>query len=256
MDLVALAGGLNSRPGRVTGKIVRENQIIPVVLSEAVAMPDSEKNPPIKNGDLVLLEEQEVVKQVRVLGQVEKPGAFDLSETTTVLSLLAEAGGQKREASLARAYVQRGEEKIPMNLVPTLLKNQKDDAVTGFKLQPGDVLVLPESEERFAVLGNVSKPGYYPLSEQKQMTLLEALSTAGGQTQEAELRQAGIMRYVDGKPMGMKVNIDEMLRKGDLSKNVIMQPGDILFIPSRKRREMNLIDYLTPLGFFLNIVGI
>lgn len=254
MDVVALAGGLSNKPTRITGRLVSGTKVTNLDMVKAVFQPDSEANPVIKNNDLVLLDETDLTRQVHVLGEVNKPGAYDLTENMTVVSLISEASSVTDKAWLSQAYVMRGTEKLPLNLVNVLLKNETDDPVTKFKLQPGDVLMVPEAEQKYAVLGQVNKPGFYPVPEKKPITVLEALSLAGGQTQEAEMRKAGILRTVNGKPVGTPINLDEVMRKGNLTKNVTLQPGDILFVPSRPRREVGLVDFLNPVSFLISLL--
>lgn len=257
MDLITMAGGLTtSKPGRVTGKLMRAstNEIIPLNIADAFFKPESEANVPLQVDDLVLLEERDVVRQIHVMGEVNKPGAYDLDENTTVVSLVSEASGATEKASLKNAYILRDGNHLPLNLAPALLENKQDDAVTQFKLEPGDVLFLPQIEERYAVLGQVTKPGYYPVSEKEPMTVLKALSLAGGQTQEGDLRKAGILHMVDGKPVANPINIEDMLKKGKLETNVVLKADDILFIPPKSKQQFNINQIWSGLSI-LNLLG-
>ena len=221
---------------------------------KATTKPESEANPLLKADDLVILDEVDTLKQVNVLGQVIKPRLAGPDGDDELFSLISEAGGTTEKAALGKAYVLRRGEKLPMDLVPALLLDQTDPKVSGFKLQAGDVLMIPEAEAKYAVLGQVQKPGYYAVNEKKPLTVLEALSLAGGQSADAEMRNAGILHKVNGKTVATKINLEEVLRKGDLAKNVVLEQGDILFIPSRSRRQpVSGFDLLSPLSLFANI---
>ncbi len=255
MDLVALAGGLDTKPTRISGHLVRGGEVINLNIPAAVAQPDSEANILLQPNDLILLDEQDIQKQIHVLGEVTKPGPYDLTENTTVVSLVSESGPPTDKAALSQAYILRGQNQIPMNLLPILNKNVTDPNVIGFKLQPGDVLFVPTILKRYAVLGDVAKPGYYPLSEKQPTTVLDALSLAGGQLSDADMRKASILHMVDGKPVAHPVNIDAMLKKAKLASNVELGDGDILYIPKKSSSQINVgsvwagLSILTLFGF-------
>src|SRR5205085_616407 len=114
--------------------------------------------------DLVVLNERDVHNQVSVLGHVNRPGSYDLEDNLTVMTLMSQAGGPMADAALSKAFVMRGTTKLALNLVPTLLKGQSDTDTARFQFQQGDVLMIPEITARFAVMGQVSHPGNYPIS--------------------------------------------------------------------------------------------
>lgn len=253
MDAIALAGGLTAKPIRVSGKLIRDRStIIPINIELAMAKPESDANPVLLREDLILLEELDITKQVSVLGQVAKPGTLDLTEGLTIVQALSQVGGWTDKAALGQSYVMRGSEKIPLNLVPTLLQNKTDESVANFQFKIGDVLMIPEATLRFGVLGQVMKPAYYPLPERQPITVVEALSIAGGPTEFGYMRKAGILRWVDGKQTTLPIDFDEILKKGKLAKNVVVQDGDILYIPSRSRREFGIQDVLSPIAQILS----
>jgi polysaccharide export outer membrane protein len=252
MDAVAMAGGLSAKPIRVTGRLVRRgNEVLDLNLLAATLQPATDANPRLEQDDLILLDEREVTKQVHVMGQVNKPGSYDLTESTTLLTLLSEAGSANEKAALKEAYVLRGNQRLPVNLLGVLLQGKTDPTVTNFKLEVGDVLFIPEQEARFAVWGQVTKPGFYPYSEKEKVTILSALSTAGGQTLESDLRGARLVRQREGKTDIVQINLDDLVKKGR-GKDITMEPGDVLFIPSRNRRPLGFQDFLSPITTILS----
>ncbi len=247
LDLVAMAGGLSGKPSHVSGQIVRGTSIlIPIELSAAVNEPMGPANVPINAGDLVLLSEQDTHNQIHVLGQVAHPGAYDLQDDRTLVSLVSEAGSPTKDAAVSKAYVLRGGVKLPFNLLPILSEGKTDEEITNFRLQPGDVLFIPEITARFGVMGQVRNPGFYPISETEETTVLKALGQAGGQLSEGDLRRAGVIRTVDGKAVATPVNIEAMLKGGRLAGNCVLQPNDVLYIPQRGR-SFNWATLLSPI---------
>jgi polysaccharide export outer membrane protein len=66
------------------------------------------------------------------------------------------------------------------------------------------------------------------------MTLLDVMIAVGGLGQYAAGNRAHLIRRVDGKSVGMRVRVDDLINKGDLSANVVIQPGDVLSIPQSR----------------------
>jgi polysaccharide export outer membrane protein len=82
--------------------------------------------------------------------------------------------------------------------------------------------------EQIRVVGEAAKPQFLPYKQ--QMTLLDVMIAVGGLTDFAAGNEAVIMRTAEGnKQYG--VRLKDLIRRGDLSANVMMRPGDILVIP-------------------------
>jgi protein involved in polysaccharide export with SLBB domain len=256
LDLVAVAGGLTVKPTHISGQIVRgADKLITVDMAKAVDQPNSDANVALQPGDLVLLKELDLHNQVSVLGQVAHPGAFDLEDNLTVMTLLSQAGGTTENAALSHAFVTRHDTQVHLNLVPTLLRGQSDPDVIGFRFQPGDVLVVPAITAHYTVLGQVNRPGPFPISETDVPTVLKALGQAGGQTPDSDLGKAELLRVIDGKLVTLPLHIDQMLRRTHQIADVTLQPEDVLYIPSRRRnRGLGWSDLLNPLSvlYYLN----
>lgn len=79
------------------------------------------------------------------------------------------------------------------------------------------------------VLGQVVQPG--AIAYRSGMSLLDVMLEVGGMTEFASGRRATLSRTVDGKSVEMKLRLDRLLEKGDMSENVDMQPGDVIVVP-------------------------
>lgn len=108
-------------------------------------------------------------------------------------------------------------------------------------LYPGDTLHIPESKAMFAVTGNVMKPGTFPLSEDRPMTLAEAVSLAGGPDKRAKLQEVGIVRTGDpslgGQTVIIKADLMALLKRGDARQNPQLQPGDVVYVPESSKPD-------------------
>jgi protein involved in polysaccharide export with SLBB domain len=239
LKVLALAGGAapdaDLRNATVTRTENGATTVIPIDVAALLsgAAPDTLI---LRADDVLHL--PKLYNQVHVIGQVDKPGVYDLKNGLTLMSLLSEAGNPRPNARLSRAYVLRDGKQMPVDLQAVLNEGKADASVLGFQLRPGDVLVIPENQVRFGVMGQVTKPGFYPFPEDGEISVLEALGEAGGQIpqgdQRGDLRGAGIIRKVNNQPTVIPVNIAEILTKGKGAQNVQLQPDDVLYIPPRK----------------------
>jgi polysaccharide export outer membrane protein len=81
------------------------------------------------------------------------------------------------------------------------------------------------------VMGEVQKPGSYPIPTESRMTLLEAISTASGFTPVAAQDRVRVLRYVNGASVSYTVNTKEITRQGQKEKDMVLEPNDIIYVP-------------------------
>lgn len=81
------------------------------------------------------------------------------------------------------------------------------------------------------VIGEAVQPRAIPYSA--KMTLLDVMINVGGLTKYADGNRAVIVRVQNGKQETYNVELDSLIRDGDVSKNVAVEPGDVLIIPQR-----------------------
>ena len=81
------------------------------------------------------------------------------------------------------------------------------------------------------VVGEAAQPRAIPFSS--NMTLLDVMIAVGGLTKYADGNRAVVVRVDRGKQQTYRVHIDSLIRDGDVTQNVAMQPGDVLIIPQR-----------------------
>lgn len=91
------------------------------------------------------------------------------------------------------------------------------------------------------VLGEVNKPGVYELG--KNHTLLEAIGAASGWTKDAAKTQVFIIRK-EQKGDPVKVNLIELLKRGDVSQNYSLNEGDIVYLGQNHR--INVVQDVLP----------
>lgn len=78
-------------------------------------------------------------------------------------------------------------------------------------------------------MGEAANPSAVSYTE--HMTLLDLMIAVGGLTEFADGNNAKLVRVVEGQQKTYNIDIDDLIRDGDISKNVDMLPGDIVIIP-------------------------
>ena len=82
--------------------------------------------------------------------------------------------------------------------------------------------------EQIRVVGEAAQPRILPYTQ--KMTLLDVMIAVGGLTQFADGNSASILRTAEGNKQ-YSVRIKDLIKRGDVSANVEMRPGDVLIIP-------------------------
>jgi polysaccharide export outer membrane protein len=86
------------------------------------------------------------------------------------------------------------------------------------------------ASHKFFVLGEVNQPGIFPLDTVP--TALQAITAAGGANADAKLKSVMLVRGDSNKPEIRKLNLEAALKDGDFRDNVLLQPGDLLYVPT------------------------
>ncbi len=243
-ELLASAGGPTNRADLAGAVVIRgKAETIKIDLFASLA---KNKTPDVKlqAGDVLFIPETDL--RIVVLGEVGRPGPYDLLAGQHVTDLLAAAGGVTTKASLPKAFLMRNNNQIPVDLKRVLA----GDVAANMAIQPGDMLVVPESQDRVVVIGAVNKPGRYDLSE--NMTLFDALALAGGPTAKGNLGGVQVVRLEGGKAKAIAVKADKVMEGKDAAQNLKLQNGDLVYVP---QGGYNLFDILNDVGVLKFLFG-
>ncbi len=113
-------------------------------------------------------------------------------------------------------------------LTPTQLATEITQDLKKFVTDPQVTVIVREiNSQRVYLLGEVTRAGAYPLLP--GMTVLQALSSAGGFTQFANLKKIYVLRVENGKQEKFPFNYKEALSKGD--QNIFLKAGDTIVVP-------------------------
>src|SRR5712672_1870819 len=171
-----------------------------------------------------VFEKEYVTQGVSILGEVKNPGVYPLLADRHLLDLLSQAGGLTPNASKAVSVTHAGQN-TPS--VVTLSPNPELAATSNPAILPGDTVVVATAGVVY-VIGDVNKPGGFVIND--NLTVLQALALAGGNTPMAALDKAQVVRQVKGTRESVPISLKRILNGRD--KDIRLQPEDILFIPS------------------------
>lgn len=116
---------------------------------------------------------------------------------------------------------------------PTDLARAIEISLAEYVRSPTVTIILQqfvgEYNRQIRVVGQAAQPR--ALSYRDGMTLLDVMIEVGGLAEFASGNKARVVRKVDGEEKSIRVRINDLLNKGDLSQNIRMLPGDVLVIP-------------------------
>jgi polysaccharide export outer membrane protein len=115
---------------------------------------------------------------------------------------------------------------------PTQLARDIEKALGKYIRDPVVTVVVTNfvgpSSEQIRVIGEATKPQI--LAYRRNMTLLDVMIAVGGLTDFADGNKATIYRFAD-KGQSYSVRVQDLVKRGDITANVEMRPGDVLIIP-------------------------
>ena len=162
-------------------------------------------------------------QRVFVMGEVRSPGPVPLTGGMTLIEALARAGSTMPTASGELAIVRAKQgasgpvipgQREDVDVVRASIRELEGGAMSqNVQLHDGDTIFVPRAESIY-VFGQVKTPGAYALV-QRDTTVLQALSLAGGVTENGAMNRVKIVRLVDGEKKEIKVKLTDLVRAGD-----------------------------------------
>ncbi len=165
--------------------------------------------------------EQYRSRSLFVVGEVRTPGKYPLTGQMTLIEALAQAGYTTSAAGsdvliLRSADPSAGKEVVPGQASETvtvsLAELQTGRLTSNVTLREGDTIFVPKAE-RFFVSGFVKAPGAF--TYERGMTVLQALTLAGGVSDRGSSRGVKVQRVVDGKKVEVQVKMTDPILAND-----------------------------------------
>lgn len=150
IDAVASAGSFtdNAMLEKATLTKKGSDKPIPVDLRRILRDNDLTENYELEIGDTIYIPAEDYENKIYVLGQVNRPGLYDLKDKTTILQAITLAGGQTDRGAINSTVVVRGDPANPERVKCDLTKLfDKADLSQDIELKAGDVVLVPETKK-------------------------------------------------------------------------------------------------------------
>jgi polysaccharide export outer membrane protein len=174
--------------------------------------------------------EKYLSQKIHIVGEVRNAGTYPLTGDMNLIEAIARAGSTLPAASGEVLIVRAKAGRTAAG--PTMPDGEETDVTTidlralqsgalsqNVALRDGDTIFVPRAESVY-VFGQVKNPGAYPI--QRNTTVLQALSLAGGVTERGATGRIKIVRIEKGKTVEVKVQLTDIVR-----------PGDTIMVPER-----------------------
>lgn len=162
---------------------------------------------------------------VSVLGEVRKPGVYQVLGTRNLLDIISEAGGTTPFAAQQATVKRRASEE---KLTASLSNDPAELLAHEVELRPGDTVIVPKAGIVY-VLGDVGRPGGYVMQNGGRISLLQAVAMAQGVNRTAARKRTRIIRKnasgVEETVLDLKQVLEGRVADPEL------RPEDIVYIP-------------------------
>jgi polysaccharide export outer membrane protein len=175
----------------------------------------------------VTILEYSATRTVSVIGAVRRPLTFPVVGTVRLLDALAKAEGLNSDAGPELLITRPGADFSERILLKDLIDGSEPRL--NIVLEGGEGIRVPEARKIY-VLGNVKKPGAFPVKDGSENTVLKLLAMVEGVTPYST-KQAYIYRSAgDGQPrQEIPLELKKILARK--APDVSLSPDDILYIP-------------------------
>jgi polysaccharide export outer membrane protein len=173
-------------------------------------------------------------QDVSVLGEVARPGVYPFAAHHRLLDLISAASGLSPSAGRLVNIFYRNDPATPHAVVldPSGTDTSSDHNP---ELNPGDTVQVSRAGLVY-VVGDVIRPGGFPVDPVKGLTVLQALSLAWGPTQNAATGKGLLIHEQKGGRTLTTINVKRLLRGQD--PDLPVEDGDILFVPDSAAKNI------------------
>jgi polysaccharide export outer membrane protein len=169
-------------------------------------------------------------------GAVARPGRYGFERMPSLIDVIGQAGGALPGADLSRVQVVRQEGEARTLLVADVASALRDGVGVQLpQLKPGDTIVVPggigrgAAGEGVGVLGEVNKPGLYPV--EGDADLWTVLAAAGGIGARGDMSNVNVITRQGSGQAVVTFDMRDMLAHGARSP-FFLRSGDVVFVPS------------------------
>jgi polysaccharide export outer membrane protein len=186
----------------------------------------------VRNPQVTIFVREYESKKVAVSGAVKKPDTYEMLGERTLLEMLSKAGGLDKDLGKEIIIFRQDEDGSTRRLAVNLDRLVFEaDPELNIPVQPGDIIYVPSIERvRIFVSGAVKSPNLYEVPRAEPVTVLKAITLAGGTTDRAAEKRVQVIRTGPG---GERKTIQVDLRriKRGKAEDPILQKDDLVLVP-------------------------
>ncbi len=248
VDVLMRAGGVTRFAGVEQIRVINNNQPTIFNLKAYLDSGDTSLAITLNEGATIFVpiaakEVKVGARMVYVMGEVQKPGAFENQEGATFLDILANSGGPTRFAETRQIRLLRANgDVIPFDLQDYTEKGSVQAPVP--EIMAGDAIFVPEktatdqnswlkvpSERAIYIMGAVRNPGRFEWSD--DMNIFDLLAHAGGPEGRADISATQIIiRHPDGRMESQVFDLSRFHEEGGHIKDVpVLRAGYTVMVP-------------------------
>jgi len=186
----------------------------------------------VRNPQVTIFIKEYESKKVAVTGAVKKPDTYEMLGRKTLLEMISKAGGLDKdlgkEIIIFRTDEDGATRRIPVDLERLVYEA---DPALNLPVEPGDIIYVPAVEKiRIFVSGAVKNPNLYEVPRAEPVTVLKAITLAGGVTERAAERRVQIIRTgEDGARVILPVNLRKIKR--GKAEDPVLTKDDLVLVP-------------------------
>lgn len=240
--------------GKVSFGFIEDSQVAGLTLSEIDNLLTEQMSQFVKQPRMDVLVKEYHSKTASIFGGISKvgifgdqrtgPGTYILKGKTTLLDLIIRAGGTADNAKLERVEViRRDGRKVMVNLARAIFEG---DASQNLVVDDGDVVFVPlRADNRVFVVGEVNRQGSFIVDE--RVTVLQAISLAGGFTRDANERRVFVFRGAGSQTRVIVSDVKHIMDSGDRTQDILVAHNDVIVVPISAIGKWNRwMDNLSP----------
>src|SRR5215510_5491859 len=185
----------------------------------------------VRNPQVTIFVKEYQSKKVAVSGAVKKPDTYEMLGEKTLLEMISLAGGLDKD--LGKEIIifrpqESGTERLSVDLDKLVYEA---DPKLNVPVLPGDIVYVPAVEKvRIFVTGAVKSPNLYEVPRSEPVTVLKAVTLAGGTTDRAAQSKVQIIRTApDGQRQTIPVNLKKVKR--GKAEDPVLQKDDLVLVP-------------------------
>jgi len=163
-----------------------------------------------------------------VTGEVHAPGVYPTLGNRRLLDMIALAGGVAPSAGRTATIIHRDDPQHPHDVL-LVANNNRLSAQENPVIYPGDTVVIDKAGIIY-IMGDVGKAGGYLIDNNEHLSLLQALTLAGGWTRTSAQSKVILIRKVPQGREEIKLDLAHVVR--GQQADIKVANGDILYVPS------------------------